>query len=251
MAETDLVEQEMQQVDDVEVDGGVDDDAEQPKQKPHDFDKGLSKVQQKFNTFQRETNDTLKSILAKLDSNTQPTKAEANAVDEIEDFLSGRDPDDVPSMKDFSRLMQVVAKATKGPDVAAVTKAVRDELEPLLETARKGKEEVYWSKFFGQHPTLDQPMVNELWSKAADMADEGGAESDQAVEAATRAHFQHLVASKERSLKRTTEKGSTASPKSTQGAKTIHDGASATTPTESGKKTREDMYRDLDSDGKL
>lgn len=214
----------------------------EPAPKGHDFDKGLSKVQRKFNDFQRETQATLKRIMDKLES--QPSSAtESKAAEQIVDFMAGRDPNDVPSIGDFQKLMQEVSKLGRGPDANSIKEAVSELIAPLMADKKKAEDEAQWAKFFQAHPTIDQDAVNELWAEATEMAEEDGG-SDVAIEAATKAHFKHLVKSKERSLKRSPTTASTKSPTSPDGTQTIKPGAS-TTAQPPGKRGLDDLYRGL------
>ena len=246
MSEEDKGEATVQELQDGEAeDEGA---LEQPKSKPHNFDKGLSKLQQKLSQLEKRTEEKLGELLDKFDSKANPTSAESNAASKVEDFLEGRDPDDVPSMGDIQKLVQAVQSSNKGPDSTAIAKAVQEAVQPLLMAKQKSDEDAYWAKFFQAHPTLDQPMVDELWGEAAEMADDDGG-SDAAIEAATKAHFRHLVKSKERSLKRKkADTLSTDSPSSPDGATSVDNGAR--TPSDVSK-SRMQLYADADPDGRL
>jgi len=216
---------------------------EQPK--GHDFDKGLSKLQSRQKKYERETNDKLTQILDRLDKKAEPTQTETKAADAIDQFLEGRDPDDVPTVRDMLTLMKQV---DKGQDSTAIAKAVQETMAPLLKAKEEADQKAYWAHFYRQHPELDEDAAAELWAEASEMAEEdGGSQSER--EAAARAHFKHLVKSKERSLKRQ-KTPSTKSPTSPDGTQVEKEGASTAAAPEQ-KQSRDAMYRNLDKAGRL
>ena len=220
---------------------------EETPDKGHDFNKGLSRLQSRQKKYEKSTDDKLSRILDRLEQKAEPTQTESKAADALDKYLEGRDPDDVPTVRDMMTLMQQVG-GNRGPDGTAIAKAVQEAVAPLIKAKEESDQKAYWAQFYRQHPDLDEDTTTELWSEAGEMAEEdGGSQSER--EAAARAHFKHLVKSKERSLKRQ-KTPSTKSPTSPDGTQVEKAGASTAAAPES-KRSMEDLYRAADSEGKL
>ncbi len=220
-----------------------------PQPAAHNFDKGLSRVQRDVKANRREMAELRELITTTLANKAEsaPTEAVESAV---EDFLAGKDADDVASVADIRALVrQLGSQAKGGLDEAAIVKAVQAATEPLLKAKADADERTYWAEFYRDHPELDKDTVQQLWEEAADKGEQRG-RSDADHRLATDIYFDELVKSKERSLKRQGKTLSTKSPSSSEGTQIAKKGAS-TQKASADKPSMDDIYRSADADGRL